>query len=388
MKLLRSKRTNPGDKTPISDEPIIEDFGFNVFKFSDRPKPEKEKVLIVGCFSEFGCEIVGAMYCIPRLKAQYPDRYIIVAGWFGREYLYRHLVDEFWEIHEEHMWLREYARAFHNESKNLRQIEKNLGKSGAIIPSHFLGTMSVGATCNSCHAVWGDLTIIEKCKQCSSTDISQSLFADASNHKKNAVLIPTPSVDKLNYVKKYLGPNPVGIFARNRKCYGRNLQPDFYINLIALLESQGYTPIWLGEKQSTLECPVDHIVDFSRMEESRDLELTLAIIKQLKFTIQFWTASSRLAALMGTPYILFESPDQIWGNGQEGYRLNLTAFGPRKLVISHYLNVYNDNAAALNLVTQAIEEINAENYEEIFGLLESEQIARHMRSSNIKRLGE
>jgi hypothetical protein len=38
----------------------------------------------------------------------------------------------------------------------------------------------------------------------------------------------------------------------------------------------------------------------------------------LQFTIQFWTASTRLASMMGVPWILFESPDQIAGNGQEG----------------------------------------------------------------------
>jgi hypothetical protein len=43
-------------------------------------------------------------------------------------------------------------------------------------------------------------------------------------------------------------------------------------------------------------------MDFSRLPEARDLELTLAIISQLQFTVQFWTASTRLAAMVGTPF--------------------------------------------------------------------------------------
>ena len=65
-----------------------------------------------------------------------------------------------------------------------------------------------------------------------------------------------------------------------------------------------YNPIWLGEKQSTLACPVSDVVDMTRKPEARDLELTLAIVSQLEFTIQFWTASTRLSALVGTPYLV------------------------------------------------------------------------------------
>jgi alkanesulfonate monooxygenase SsuD/methylene tetrahydromethanopterin reductase-like flavin-dependent oxidoreductase (luciferase family) len=49
--------------------------------------------------------------------------------------------------------------------------------------------------------------------------------------------------------KQYLKPNSVGIFARGRAMYGRNLSPEFYVNLIKMLEDLGYNPIWLGEKQ-------------------------------------------------------------------------------------------------------------------------------------------
>ena len=59
------------------------------------------------------------------------------------------------------------------------------------------------------------------------------------------------------------------------------------------------------------------------MPNARDLEQTLAIVCGCEFPVQFWTASTRLAGVMGVPYLLFESPDQIWGQGQEGYRRNL-----------------------------------------------------------------
>jgi hypothetical protein len=76
------------------------------------------------------------------------------------------------------------------------------------------------------------------------------------------------------------------------------------------------------------------------MPESRDLELVLAIISHLKFTVQFWTASTRLASAMKVPWLLFESPNQIVGNGQEGIRIALTTDeDKKKLVLSNYFNV-------------------------------------------------
>ncbi|RDJ35278.1 MAG: hypothetical protein DWQ19_10715 [Crenarchaeota archaeon] len=387
MKLFNVKRLNPGDKKEVEAEERIENLNFNVFKLNNRPKTPKEQTLIICCFSEFGCEMVGAMYCIPRILRENPGKYVIIVGWYGREYLYRHLADEFWELKEEHMWLREYARAFHNESRNIAKIEKKLTQFGRVVDSKWLGRVAVGAKCNSCNNLWVQITKAKKCIKCESEDISQSLFGDVAHYKPTAKKIPSPSQEKMEKAKSYLGENPVGIFARARKCYGRNLQPEFYVNLIKLLEDKGCSPIWLGEKQTTLPCPVKHIFDFSRTLESRDLELTLAIVKQLKFTIQFWTASSRLSAIMGTPYIIFESPDQIWGNGQEGYRLNLCTFGDKKMVICHYLNVFNDNKAGLDLAAKSIEEVEQGNYEDLFGLLESDNAAQHMKNNNRERIG-
>ena len=150
--------------------------------------------------------------------------------------------------------------------------------------------------------------------------------------------------------------------------------------------------IWLGEKQSTLPCPVDHVMDFSRMPESRDLEKTLAIICNLEFTIQFWTASTRLAGLMGVPFLLFESPEQICVSlsglmgAQEGKRLELTSFGPKKVVLAHYTSVLQQQDEALKIVDRAISEMNEGNYDEMLGMVEDQQFAAQLQEEHREML--
>jgi len=277
MKLIKAKTFTPGSKASVAKEEALEDVQFNIHKFNNRPKPtDKRQVLIIGCFSEFGCETVGVMYCIPRILQQYPGKYKIIMGWYGREYFYRHLVDEFWEVREEHQHLREYCRAFHYDSINLQRIEKGAAEHGIVVPSDHLGRIALGAYCKNpkCQAFWTALKYVDKCPKCQHEKVRQSVFGDIKTYKQQAVRIPDPCDEKMELVKKYLklkGPGSVwkgrvGIFARGRRCYGRNLQPEFYVKLIALLESMGYSPIWLGEKQSTQACPVNHIVDFSRMK--------------------------------------------------------------------------------------------------------------------------
>jgi hypothetical protein len=213
------------------------------------------------------------------------------------------------------------------------------------------------------------------------------LFNDIFFWKRLAIPLPSPSSQKMEEARKYLKTKNVGVFARGRATYGRNLQPEFYVKLVHLLQSMGYNPIWLGEKQSTQACPVEGIVDMSRNPISRDLELTLAIIKQCEFTVQFWTASTRLAGMMGVPYLLFESPDQIWGGGHEGYRRNLCDYGPSKLCVNHYWNVYNNNEKAIKLVKQSIFEMENNNYEDVFGLLDTNCVAQILKRDNDKRIG-
>ncbi len=328
---------NTGDHTLISKEPVLTNIKFKIYKFNNRPRPKNpDNTIFLTMWNEFGSETVGIVYCIPKLlQTKYQGKYSIALGWAGREYLYRHLVDEFWEITDEYQFLREYCRAFHHSSRNLKKLDKKL--DGHVVPISELGNIAV-----------------------------LDLFSNVKAAKKTAVWVPTPKID----VSKYIKPNSVAICARKRMTYGRNLQPEFYKNLIYLLESKGYNPIWLGEKVSTMPCPVDHILDFSRMEESKDLETTLAIVAKLKFTIQFYTASTRLAGLVGTPFIIFESPTSLSG-GQEGFRLELCSKGDYKIVISHFWSLFNDNKAGLDLVKRSITEIENNNFDTIVGQVEN-----------------
>jgi hypothetical protein len=390
MRLLTSCRRNQGDGKLLPREFLYNEINFRKYKFNNRPKPENiNRILIITCFSEFGCETIGLMYCIPMLIANNPSAYVICVGWYGREYLYRHLVDEFWEIEESAMCLREYANAFINSSINIRRIEKSLDKYGMVFKGASLGYLCVGNTCEVCKKMWASADVDKGCPICHSMKVKKGFLSDVSNHRENAVKIPFPCQKVQERARKYLKENSVGIFARSRKAYGRNLPSEFYINLIKNLEKKGYNPIWLGEKQSVLPCPVDHIVDFSRMPESRDLELTLAIISNLKFTVQFWTASTRLASIIGIPWILFETPDQIAGNGQEGKRIALTTdSNKKKLILAHYFNVLENQDRALKVLDEAIDEMCQNNWDDVLGLIEDEGIVNDMlkKQENWRRL--
>lgn len=366
---------------PIDGEELIIDVGFNIHKITNK---EKKNILIICCFSEFGCEVLGSMYCIPRIIKENPGCYYIIAGWYGREYLYRHLADEYWEIKEEFQWLRSKCLAFHYDSKNLEAVEKKLQQYGKVIPSAFMGTLVVGNTCNECSHFWQAVSKVKCCVNCGSHDIVKAIFSDPKYYKSQMLEIPPPN--KLEEAKKYLGSNPVGVIARNRTTYGRNLPLDFYKKLLILLKEKGYTPIWLGEKQSTWPCPIDDVIDISRSEVAKDLELVLSIVAQLKFTIQFWTASTRLSAITQTPYIIFESPDQIY-KAQEGFRMYLTTKGKRKVVLADYTTVFKQSDAALEVVNEAIADVEAGNWRELIRLVENEKDVKVMKSQFIAEYG-
>lgn len=390
---LKSSLRNPGDGKPTESEEKLEDIKFNIFKFNSSVRPnDPRRVMIICCFSEFGCETISAMYCIPRIISEHPGRYVIVVGWYGRDYLYRHLADEFWEIKPEHMWLREKSRAFHHESPNLTALEKSLEDFGVVVPSDYLGRIAIAARCKSCGLLWNTVYADGRydrnnCFQCSGENVIWPILGDVKYWKPRAVRIPFPSPAKESFARNLVGPKPVGIFARGRKCYGRNLQPEFYDSLISMLKGMDYDPVWLGERESILPCPRSDIVDFSVMDDARDLETTLALVRNCHFTVQFWTASSRLSGMMGVPYLLFESPDQIWGRGQEGIRRNLCDFGPRKLSVNHYLSIYNNNEAGLKIVKQCLEEMISGNYDDHIGMVEDRNSVLKMRSENMARVG-
>jgi ADP-heptose:LPS heptosyltransferase len=272
----------------------------------------------------------------------------------------------------------------------LSRLELSLKQEGRVIPSASFGRFVVGSGCRTCGFFWEGTTWVEKCKQCGSTALNRAVFSELLKNKKKAVHLPKPSKEKMHWAKKLVQSNTVGIFARNRKCYGRNLQPEFYIKLIEYLRSHGFNVIWLGEKQTTHPCPVEDVLDFSRMPESRDLENTLAIICNLKFTIQLWTASSRLSGMMGIPFIIVESPDQIYQYrdqkpGQEGLRLELSSFGPKKIVISHFLSFFENHEAGLSVIGQSIDEMQQDNYEDLIGLVGDKKSVLLMKEEHYRR---
>lgn len=377
-----------------ADEQRLSEVGFVVHKLNHRPRPKaKNRIKIISCFSEFGCEILGCLYCIPRLLKRFPGDYVIAMGWWGREYLYRHLVDEFWEIKEDHMWLRDHAVAFHHISHNLKSLEEAASAYGEVVTAASLGKYAVSNMCRTCGKFWHEWRKQpEKCPVCKSTVLVRSMFSDVAAYKPTVKMIPKPSRDKLAWAESLIQKPTVGVFARARKTYGRNLPAEFYVKLIQKLEAQGYNVIWLGEKHNTLPCPVEHVLDFSRMPESRDLERTLAIICNLEFTVQFWTASTRLAALMGVPFLLFESPEQICVSysglmgAQEGKRLELMSFGPKKIVLAHYHNVLEKQDEALDLVDRAVGEMKVGNYEEILGMVEDAEFAALLQEEHKEML--
>jgi hypothetical protein len=385
--ILPAVEYNAGDKSPSKSEEIIKGVKVHVHKFNNRPRPDKSRIVIIPTFFEFGCESLIPLYCIPQLmQGKYRGHYSIVIGWFGREYLYRHLVDEYWELDESYQHLREYARAFHHKSKNLRKLEKKVAEIGTVIPTSEISNIAVYPRilkCSIkrnvvCEGRVSQFKDYQQCQKCGAIYPAIGLFDDCVASRKKACWVPSPDIEKVELAAKELPSNPVGVTARGRQCYGRNLTSEFYERLIWLLEDMGYNPVWLGEKATTLPCPCGRIFDFSRHPNSRDLEQTLSYVANMKFTVQFWTASTRLAGLVGTPYILFESPDQIWGNGQEGYRLHLTSRGPKKLVVAHFRSVMENANKALRVVESSVRDIQKKDYSTVMGLVESELSIRNM----------
>lgn len=364
-------------------EEKLVDISFHVKKFTTR---SKQDVIIFPCFFEFGCEIMGSLYCIPYFRYLYPDKYFIAVGWYGREYLYKHLVDEFWECKEEYQWLRDYALAFHNNSRNIAKLLKSLIKEGKVIGAEEFGKLAVWNYCKECSHSWNYMQNSISCPSCKKDNVSLGLFSNIIGWRDSAIKIPVPCKEKLEKAKNMLGENPVAITARNRKTYNRNLPADFYKKLIFMIKDMGYSPIWVGEKQTTLPCPVPDIIDLTRKEEVRDLEFTLAIVKQCKFTIQYWTASTRLAGMMGIPYLLFESPDQIYGKGQEGYRLSLCTFGKKKLCLCNYVNLCKDYDTGIALTKRCIEEMQENKWGDVIGMIDEIEYVSQLRKNNLHKV--
>jgi len=96
--------------------------------------------------------------------------------------------------------------------------------------------------------------------------------------------------------------------------------------------------------------------------------------------------------LMGVPFLLFESPEQICVSlsglmgAQEGKRLELTSFGPKKVVLAHYTSVLQQQDEALKIVDRAISEMNEGNYDEMLGMVEDQQFAAQLQEEHREML--
>jgi len=379
LKLLPAYDYASGSRIKMIPERKLESLNFHIHKFTNRVKPtDNRKILLVPSFYEFGVETIGICFCLPQIIHANPDCYVIVVGWYGRQFLYSKIADEYWELDEDHQWLREYSDAFRNDSRNISKFEIKLSQFGRVVTGSSMAQLCVQYFCTECKNYFVSHNHIDtKCDKCSSTNLVKPLFGDLGVSKKRFVSTPKPSEGKKEQAKLIMRENSVAIFARNRKRYGRNLSIEFYKSLINLLKSMGYNPIWMGEKQSVYPCPDDSIVDFTNRQEARDLEFTLAILSQCKFTIQFYTASTRLASMVKTPWILFESADQLVGHGQEGMRVILTTdYDKKKIVIANFFKLTNDEDQGIKVAKEAIQEITSGNFETKIAMIDNPDMVR------------
>lgn len=385
LRLLKAYDYAPGSRERISPEKRVESLTFHVHKFTKRQFPsDRRKVLVVPCFYEFGVETIGLLFCLPQIIHANPDSYVVAVGWHGRSFLYSKIVDEYWELDERFQWLREYSDAFRNDSRNIGKLEIKLAQFGRVVSGSYMARMCVQYFCVECkHAFVSQNHINTACEKCGGSNLIKPLFGDLGANKSRFLEVPRPSEEKLAIARSWLGDKPVGIFARNRLRYGRNLSPDFYQRLIDSLRSMGYTPVWLGERQSVHACPDKGVFDFTVMPESRDLETTLAVISLCEFTVQFYTASTRLASMVKTPWILFESADQLVGRGQEGMRVILTTdYDKKKIVIANFQSLSENEGRGIEAFERSVRQLESGDFDTVVEMVDNPELV----SSNMQKL--
>ena len=352
-------------------EPWVEDFYISREKFSNKQRKDPKETLVITNFCELGVETLNCNYSIPRVLEKFKDYYSIVFGWSGRRYFYKHLVDEFWELDKRHYWLKDYSNACIHNSKNLSKLEGKLTSYGYFVfKGASLGNFLVSKNCKEC------LTPTLESNKCVKCGGDSFWFPFLNNIDREKVIpIPLPSIDPK--LKSSIPENSVAVFARNRKTYGRNLPRDFYTNLNKLLKSKGFSPIYLGENISSLN--MDDCLDFSNRPEANDLNFTLSVLSCVNFSIQFWTASTRLSSIVKTPFLLVESPDQIAGAGQEGYRIAATTnWNKKKILISHYLDFLENQETSLDAVSESIDEMLNDNWSHNMSLAKNKRLLYSM----------
>lgn len=316
----------------------IRNIVFKIYKYNE--VNDSFPKLFYSCFCEFGCEALLPTYLIPRINKNFPDHKKIALGWHGREFFYRHLVDEFWEIDQTYMQLREKSKAFLHNSKELSAMETILSKRCAVVDGKKFGNLCVTSTCLNCNNEFQVATGNISCMNCGSTNIKKSLFQGATEYKLFVKNLPKPRSRYHEILENIMPNNCVALFARNRKTYGRNFSEEHYKKIIDILNDIGYNVVLLGEPVSSLNFYHPNVVNLLNHKLAGDLEFAFAVIERCMFSVQLYTASTRISSLMEIPYILVESPDQLYGRGQEGIRLSLTTkdVKNKKLILSNYIN--------------------------------------------------
>ena len=117
-------------------EPCLGDIQFVVHRLSGRDRPADPKQILIVCnLVDVECEAVVARRCIPNLTEMAVGKYIVVVGWHGTKDLYQSLVDEFWEMDKDYLWLRDRVRSFRQVSRNLATLERCLEQYGVVLKS-------------------------------------------------------------------------------------------------------------------------------------------------------------------------------------------------------------------------------------------------------------
>lgn len=338
-------------------------------------KNSSKQIVFINCLVEFGCESLLPHYFLPSLKAKMKSYHKIIISWYGRNIFYSNYADEIWEIDKQYMFLRQYTNAFHGMSKNIKNIENALKSYGLVYSCKSLGNEFLKSFCHDCQKFFYSQEKADFCLYCKSNNLLHSLIADPDSNKNRYVPLPLNLGKYNSWVNKIISSNKViGIFARKRFMYGRNLPVSFYIKFINYCKSKNYEVLWLGEKESTLECPDSSIFDFTKSEFADDLEACLALTERCTGTLQCWTASTRLSQLTNTPFCLVESFDQLCGNGQEGKRIKLLTRNDskKKIIICNYQMVMKQLDKFEKLVIENFFDfIENKNCNTIVGIVES-----------------
>lgn len=363
---------------------------FNELSFNkhilNEEKDFKKKMFFL-CFGEFGCETLLPSFLIPRVNNNFPEYRKIIVGWSNRDYFYRELCDEYWELDSKYMILKDYSYAFENASVEIASLHKRLSPLGIVIDGTKIGKICIKTKCKKCKFEFesdrGDIY----CPKCYSDCIEKSLFQGCKDYKNKIFKLPKIQNCFIDFANNYIPDNTIALFARNRKTYKRNLPVDFYDKLIDMLISEGYNVVLLGESVSSYNLNNNKIINFMNHKLAGNLEAAFAIVNRCVFSLQFFTASSRISSILGKPFILFESTDQIYGRGQEGIRLSLMTqnYNNKKIVLANYLDVVENIEESVQLTKRAIKELMLDkNASDLF--FRSNSYVCSLQESGTKRL--